>query len=81
MAEAPLLVKVDGEPAEPNWTAASQLVGSALFASLTAQLRTRAQTGSQCPHCCTTADQVSDSGLVGCPLCYVALSAVAATVV
>jgi len=81
MADAPLIVKVDGEAVEPNWTVASQRIGSALFASMTAQLRIPAQIGSRCPHCGTTAEKVSESGLVGCPLCYVALSAAAATVV
>ena len=81
MADAPLIVKVDGEAVEPNWTAASQRIGSAMFSSLTAQLRVPARIGSECPHCKTTAQQVSETGLVGCPLCYVVLSAAAATVV
>jgi len=37
-----------------------------------ALLRRPHQTGA-CPHCGTTRDQVTDTGLAGCPLCYVSL--------
>ncbi len=74
-APAPLSLKVEGDTARLCARCLDRRYPHLLLGSLCRSLRPEApRAEGPCPHCGTTLDEAKSTGLVGCPLCYEALS-------
>jgi protein-arginine kinase activator protein McsA len=72
-APAALAITEGGVTRELCAACAETRAGVPALGGLARALRRPRRRDGRCPHCGTTAEQATATGLVGCPLCYEAL--------